>query len=77
MNIELAQGRVEQPDRLVQQLLSGLVALQDDDRERLGHRARTITTRGVVAARRRFKTTGQGSYEVWCDRVRCGSPARR
>ena len=36
------ERRIEQPERLLEELLSGLVALEDDDLDRVGHAARTI-----------------------------------
>ena len=37
LELETEQRRVEQPQRLLEQLLTGLVALEDDDLDRLGH----------------------------------------
>ena len=42
LELDPEERRVEQPQRLLEQLLSGLVALEDDDLDRLGHAGRTI-----------------------------------
>ena len=53
LEVEAEQIGVQDPDRLLEQLLAGLVTLQHDDRERICHVREPVIPRGAAACARR------------------------